>query len=90
MAKKKVNTEVEQETELDAEQFPMAWHCYICGHTWVPHDRTNADLIGSKCASCDRYEFNKITFLCRHDPNCQRCLKKKQKILKLYQKLQES
>lgn len=74
--------------EIDIDDF--AWHCYLCGHTWVPHDRTNADPSEGKCPSCDRYEFNKTIFLCRHDANCPRCLKKKRKMLKMLEKLQES
>jgi hypothetical protein len=78
------------ETQAQIDNNAFAWHCYLCGHTWIPHDRTNANPSDFKCAACDRYEFNKRKFIGHHDPNCVRCLKKKREELELLEKLQEA
>lgn len=95
MVKKQGNTKeldkIETETEAsEIDDNDLAWHCYFCGYTWVPHDRTNPDPTEYQCAGCDRYGWYKISLIGRHDPNCPRCLKKKKKYLKLLEKLQKS
>ncbi len=67
----------------------MAWHCYLCGHSWQSHDKTNPD-IPTKCMKCGRQDFRKPDKVCTHDRDCLRCKNKRERLLKVLEKLIDS
>lgn len=74
--------------EIDSEEEKkLPWHCYFCGHSFRTHDNTNPDP-PTKCMKCGRLDFKKADKVGIHDPNCRRCLKKIEKMKKLYETLQ--
>jgi rubrerythrin len=64
----------------------MAWHCYCCGHSWHSYDKTNPEP-PEKCTACGRSDWKQPRNLCKHDKNCNRCLKKKAAIIALAEKV---
>lgn len=64
----------------------MVWHCYLCGHFWSGHDKTNPEP-PDRCAKCGKPNYKQPKFLGFHDPSCPRCKKKTESILQLSEDL---